>query len=90
MDRRSFLTLIAGAPIAALAPLPSILACGLYLAPYKGNHVLLYEVGAPQYAIWRPDFKVRVQSQRPELRYGRVSIRPAIAGHASAAQDGSG
>ena len=42
MERRSFLALIASAPIAALAPWPTILERTIYYAPYAGHRIAIY------------------------------------------------
>lgn len=64
MDRRSFLALLASAPIAALAPLPKILE-EVVVDRQTGisiRFVKHWEQLPPRYAIWNPNFAVRVQS----------------------------
>ena len=61
MNRRFFITLIASAPIAALAPLPKILE--RLNDPQLGiRYVKKWNIGPDRWAIVRPDFAVRVFS----------------------------
>jgi len=66
MKRRNFLALLASAPIAALVPWTRIVqqpplafhrgAFEFAMAPLRET----WAVGSPQWAIWNPDFEVRV------------------------------
>lgn len=67
MDRRSFLALIASAPIAALTPLPKILESRAYDASDKHLGIAIrfvkqWDIWPPRYAIVRHEFAVRVIS----------------------------
>ena len=67
MDRRAFLTLLASAPIAALAPWGKLIVNKtIYYVPYAGSSVRLYDgekwiQAGTIWAVWNPDFEVRVQ-----------------------------